>query len=48
MEPSDIQYYNAHGTTTHKNDSSETNMIKLAFGEENARKIKISSTKSMH
>ena len=48
MKPSDIQYYNAHGTSTHKNDSSETNMIKLAFGEENARKLKISSTKSMH
>ncbi len=31
-----------------KNDSSETNMIKIAFGEENARKLKISSTKSMH
>ena len=48
MEPSEIQYYNAHGTSTMKNDSSETNMIKIAFGEENARKLKISSTKSMH
>ena len=48
MDPSEIQYYNAHGTSTVKNDSSETNMIKKAFGEENARKLKISSTKSMH
>ncbi len=48
MEPSEIQYYNAHGTSTGKNDPSETNMIKKSFGEENARKLKISSTKSMH
>lgn len=48
MDASEIQYYNAHGTSTQKNDSSETNMIKIAFGEENARKLKISSTKSMH
>ena len=48
MDPSEIQYYNAHGTSTHINDPSETNMIKIAFGEENARKLKISSTKSMH
>lgn len=48
MDPSEIQYYNAHGTSTKINDPSETNMIKKAFGEENARKLKISSTKSMH
>ena len=48
MKPGEIQYYNAHGTSTMKNDSSETNMIKIAFGEENARKLHISSTKSMH
>ena len=48
LKPEDIQYYNAHGTSTHKNDSSETNMIKIAFGEEQAKKLKISSTKSMH
>ncbi len=48
MDPSEIQYYNAHGTSTKINDPSETNMIKLAFGEENAKKLKISSTKSMH
>ncbi|MBQ9909655.1 MAG: beta-ketoacyl-ACP synthase II [Treponema sp.] len=43
----EIQYYNAHGTSTHANDSGETAMLKLALGEENARKIHISSTKSM-
>ena len=48
MDPGEIQYYNAHGTSTKINDPSETNMVKLAFGEENARKLKISSTKSMH
>lgn len=48
MDPSEIQYYNAHGTSTKINDPSETKMIKIAFGEENAKKLKISSTKSMH
>ena len=48
MDPSEIQYYNAHGTSTHINDPSETKMLKIAFGEENAKKLKISSTKSMH
>lgn len=48
MDASEITYYNAHGTSTHKNDSAETQMLKIAFGEENARKLKISSTKSMH
>lgn len=48
MDPSEIQYYNAHGTSTKINDPSETNMVKRAFGEENAKKLKISSTKSMH
>lgn len=42
-----VQYYNAHGTSTPLNDPSETKMLKQAFGEEAARKLKISSTKSM-
>ena len=42
----EIQYYNAHGTSTKKNDSGETTMIKTAFGDA-AKKLHISSTKSM-
>ena len=48
MDPSEIQYYNAHGTSTKINDPSETNMLKNAFGIENAKNLHISSTKSMH
>jgi len=43
----DIQYYNAHGTSTEINDPVETRALKLAFGD-HAYKMKISSTKSMH
>lgn len=40
-------YINAHGTSTHLNDAGETKAIKTALGEEEARKVQISSTKSM-
>jgi 3-oxoacyl-[acyl-carrier-protein] synthase II len=44
--PEDVDYINAHGTSTHYNDLFETRAIKLAFGE-SAKKVKINSTKSM-
>ena len=47
LKPEDIQYYNAHGTSTEINDPTETKMLKIAFGDY-AYKLKISSTKSMH
>jgi 3-oxoacyl-[acyl-carrier-protein] synthase II len=46
LRPDEVQYYNAHGTSTEINDPTETKMIKRAFGD-HAYKLKISSTKSM-
>ncbi len=46
ITPADVQYYNAHGTSTHLNDSGETKMLHMAFGEA-AKNLHISSTKSM-
>jgi 3-oxoacyl-[acyl-carrier-protein] synthase II len=43
----ELVYVNAHGTGTHLNDVCETKAVKLALGEEQARKCYISSTKSM-
>jgi 3-oxoacyl-[acyl-carrier-protein] synthase II len=43
----DIDYINAHGTSTQLNDKIETEAIKIALGELDARKVMISSTKSM-
>lgn len=45
VKPEEITYINAHGTSTHLNDSCETAAIKTALGEENARKVMVSSTK---
>ena len=47
INPSDIGYINAHGTSTKLNDSSETAGIKRALGEDAARAAHVSSTKSM-
>lgn len=46
VKPEDVDYINAHGTSTHHNDLFETKAIKLAFGEA-AYQVKINSTKSM-
>ena len=45
VKPEEITYINAHGTSTHLNDSCETQAIKTALGEENAKKVMVSSTK---
>ena len=45
VKPEEITYINAHGTSTHLNDSCETMAIKTALGEENAKKVMVSSTK---
>jgi len=46
IAPHDVQYINAHGTSTDLNDKTETEAIKAVFGDY-AYKVKISSTKSM-
>jgi 3-oxoacyl-[acyl-carrier-protein] synthase II len=46
LAPEDVDYINAHGTSTKFNDEFETLAIKQAFGE-HARKLVVSSTKSM-
>lgn len=46
LSPEDIDYINAHGTSTPVGDPEETRAIKLALGE-HAKKIAVSSTKSM-
>ncbi|MFN9120497.1 MAG: beta-ketoacyl-ACP synthase II [bacterium] len=47
VDPTDIQYLNAHGTSTPLGDKNETEAIKAAFGAEAAKKLVVNSTKSM-
>ena len=46
LEPKDIQYINAHGTSTPANDLNETRAIQAVFGDA-ANEVNVSSTKSM-
>lgn len=46
LQPGDVDYINAHATSTQLNDSTETRAMKLAFGD-HAKKLRISATKSM-
>jgi 3-oxoacyl-[acyl-carrier-protein] synthase II len=46
MEPGEVDYINAHGTSTQLNDASETAAIKKVFGD-HAHTLMVSSTKSM-
>jgi len=45
IEPGQVEYVNAHGTSTPLGDPAETRVLKLALGEEHARKTPVSSTK---
>lgn len=47
LQPEEVNYINAHGTSTGLNDKYETTAVKLALGEDAARKTVINSTKSM-
>ena len=47
LNPDDVQYLNAHGTSTPLGDANETAAVKAAFGD-HAGRLAVNSTKSMH
>ncbi|MEX2619674.1 MAG: beta-ketoacyl-[acyl-carrier-protein] synthase family protein [Egibacteraceae bacterium] len=47
VSTADVDYVNSHGTGTSKNDPAETRATKVGLGEEDARRVAVSSTKSM-
>ncbi len=47
LNPDEVQYLNAHGTSTPLGDKNETEAIKLAFGQDVAKTLVVNSTKSM-
>jgi 3-oxoacyl-[acyl-carrier-protein] synthase II len=47
MNPDEVQYLNAHGTSTPLGDANETAALKAAFGD-HAKRLAVNSTKSMH
>lgn len=48
VEAGQLDYVNAHGSSTPLNDVTETRALKLALGEEDARRVPLSATKSYH
>ncbi len=46
LGPGEVDYVNAHGTSTPLNDAAETSALKLALGDERAHQVPVSSTKS--